>query len=235
MGSGQFDAALTSLQSALGERPTSPSAAQARLLIARIYDRQGRTDAAMAAYADLRATYPKNPASADALLRMADLVQQTRRPDRTKVARSYLDEIVANFSTTNVAPQALSQRAVIEERENLKVTDPVLQRAVPAALVSYRQLTEAYPDSAPAEAAFIRLARFYDDIKRYDLQAQALTALGSHFPKTRHDAWWEAGEVFERRLRDVAKAKDAYSRVPTTSRRYRDAQKKLSELSGSTQ
>ncbi len=67
-------------------------------------------------------------------------------------------------------------------------------------------------------------------MKRYDLQAQALTGLGSYFPKTRHDAWWEAGEVFERRLRDNAKAKDAYSRVPATSRRYRDAQKKLTEL-----
>lgn len=230
MDSGQFDAALTGLQSALGARPSSPSAAQARLLIARIYDRQGRTDAALAAYADLRATYPKDPASADALLRMANLVQQTRRPDRNKAARSYLDEIVANFSTTNVAALALAQRAVIEERENAKVTDPVLQRVVPAALVSYRQLIEAYPRSAPAEAAFIRLSRYYDDMKRYDLQAQALTGLGSYFPQTRHDAWWEAGEVFERRLRDVAKAKDAYSRVPTTSRRYRDAQKKLSEL-----
>ena len=68
-------------------------------------------------------------------------------------------------------------------------------------------------------------------MKRYDLQAQTLTALGSYFPKTRHDAWWEAGEVYERRLRDAVKAKDdAYSRVPTTSRRYRDAQKKLSDL-----
>ena len=227
---GQFDAALTGLQSALGERPTSPNAAQARLLIARIYDRQGRTDAALAAYADLRATYPKDPASADALLRMADLVQQTRQPDRTKLARSYLDQIVANFPATDVAPRALAQRAAIEEREDVKVTDPVLQRVVPAALVSYRQLTEAYPHTAPAEAAFIRLARFYDDMKRYNLQAQALSALGSNFPKTRHDAWWEAGEVFERRLRDAARAKDAYSRVPTTSRRYRDAQKKLSEL-----
>ena len=227
---GQFDAALTGLQSALGERPTSPSASQARLLIARIYDRQGRTDAALAAYADLRATYPKDPASADALLRMADLVQKTRQPDRTRLARSYLDQIVANFPTTSVAPLALAQRAAIEEREDLKVTDPVLQRVVPAALVSYRQLTEAYPQAAPAEAAFIRLARFYDDMKRYDLQAQALTALGSSFPKTRHDAWWEAGEVYERRLRDAAKAKDAYSRVPATSRRYRDAQKKVSEL-----
>ena len=227
---GQFDAALTGLQSALGERPTSPNASQARLLIARIYDRQGRTDAALAAYADLRATYPKDPASADALLRMADLVQKTRQPERAKLARSYLDQIVANFPASNVAPRALAQRAAIEERENLKVTDPVLQRVVPAALVSYRQLTEAYPHTAPAEAAFIRLSQLYDDVKRYDLQAQALTALGSYFPKTRHDVWWEAGEVFERRLKDVAKAKDAYSRVPATSRRYRDAQKKLSEL-----
>ena len=230
MESGQFDAALTDLQSALGKRPTSPNAALARLLIARIYDRQGRTDAALAAYVDLRTTYPRDPASADALLRMSDFVLQTKRPDRTRVARSYLDEIVANFSTTNAAPQALAQRAVIEDRENTKVTDPVLQRVVPAALVSCRQLTESYPQSAQAEAAFIRLARYYDDMKRYDLQAQALIALGSHFPKSRHDAWWEAGEVFERRVRDVARAKDAYSRVPTTSRRYRDAQKKLSEL-----
>ena len=227
---GQFDAALTDLQSALGKRPTSPNAAQARLLIARIYDRQGRTDAALAAYADLRMTYPRDPASADALLRLADLVQQARRPDRTRVARSYLDEIVANFSTTNAAPQALAQRAVIEDRENERVTDPVLQRVVPAALVSCRQLTESYPQSAHAEAAFIRLARYYDDMKRYDLQARALIALGSYFPTTRHDAWWQAGELFERRMRDAAKARDAYSRVPATSRRYRDAQKKLSEL-----
>jgi serine/threonine protein kinase/outer membrane protein assembly factor BamD (BamD/ComL family) len=227
---GQFDAALTDLQSALGKRPTSPHAAQARLLIARIYDRQGRTDAALAAYTDLRTTYPKDSASADALLRMASMVQQSKRPDRNKVARSYLDEIVANFSTTNAAPQALAQRAAIEDRENAKVTDPVLQRVVPAALVSYRQLTESYPQSAQAEAAFIRLARYYDDMKRYDLQAQTLTALGSYFPTTRHDAWWQAGELFERRMRDAAKARDAYSRVPATSRRYRDAQKKLSEL-----
>lgn len=227
---GQFDAAITGLQAALGQRPTSPNASQARLLIARVYDRQGRVDAALAAYADVRATYPKDSASADALLRMADLVQQTRQPDRMKVARSYLDQVVTNFPTTNVAPRALAQRAMLEEREDVKVTDPVLQRVVPAALVSYRQLVEAYPHTAPAEGAFLKLAKYYDDMKRYDLQAQALTGLGSYFPKTRHDAWWEAGEVFERRLRDNAKAKDAYSRVPATSRRYRDAQKKVTEL-----
>ena len=227
---GQFDVALATLQGALGQRPTSPTAPEARLLIARIYDRQRRVDAALAAYADLRATYPKDPASAEALLRMADLVQQTKQPDRTNVARSYLDQIVANFPASYIAPRALAQRAAIEDREDLKVTDPVLQRVVPAALVSYRQLTDAYPQTQPAEGAFLRLSQYYDDMKRYDLQAQALTGLGSYFPKTRHDAWWQAGEIFERRLRDIAKAKDAYARVPNTSRRYRDAQKKLTEL-----
>ena len=228
---GQFDAALTGLQSALGQRPTSPNAAQARLLIARIYDRQGRIDAALAAYADVRATYPKDPASADALVAHGrpGAADQAARSDEARAVVSRSDRRELPHHATSLRARWRSA-PLIEEREDVKVTDPVLQRVVPAALVSYRQLTEAYPHTAPAEAAFIKLAQYYDDLKRYDLQAQALTGLGSYFPKTRHDAWWEAGEIFERRLRDNAKAKDAYSRVPTTSRRYRDAQKKLTEL-----
>jgi TolA-binding protein len=211
---GQFDTAVTALQGALGQRPRSASAPQARLLIARAYDRQRRLDAALAAYGEIPAMYPQDPTAAEALLRMAELVQQTRAADRTRTARGYLDQIVAGYPTS----------------PDLKVTDPVLQRVVPAALVTYRQLTDAYPHTPPAEAAFVRLARFYDDLKRYDLAAKAFAGLGSYFPQTRHDAWWEAGELYEKRLRDVAKAKDAYARVPQTSRRYRDAQKKLTEL-----
>jgi TolA-binding protein len=226
----RFDEALASLQGALGERPTSPSAARAKLLVARIYERQRRLEAAMAAYAEVRATYPQDPATAEALLRMADLVQQTRQPDRSAVARSYLDQVVQRFPTSAVAPGALAQRATIEQREDLKVTDPVLGRVVPAALVSYRQLVEAYPHTPTAEGAFVRLAKYYEDMKRYDLAAQALTGLGSYFPQTRHEAWWDAGEMYEKRLRDVAKAKEAYARVPQTSRRYRDAQKKLAGM-----
>ena len=46
----QYDQALANLQGALGRKPGSPSAPQANLLVARIYDRQRRTEAAMAAY-----------------------------------------------------------------------------------------------------------------------------------------------------------------------------------------
>ena len=180
---GQFDVALTGLQSALGEQPTSPSASQARLLIARVYDRQGRTDAALAAYADLRATYPKDPASADALLRMADLVQKTRQPDRTRLARSYLDQIVANFPTTSVAPRALAERGAIEEREDLKVTDPVLQRVVPAALVSVSPTDGGVSAGSPGRGRLHSLARFYDDMKRYHLTGSGADCPGLVLPE----------------------------------------------------
>ena len=231
MASGQFDAALTGLQSALGQRPTSPSAAQARLLIARIYDRQGRVDAALAAYCGRARDLSEGPCVG----RRA--AAHGRPGPADQAARSHqAGPLVSRSDRRQLRHQRLSRRArwrsarMIEEREDLKVTDPVLQRVVPAALVSYRQLTEAYPHTPPAEDAYLRLAQYYDDLKRYDLEAQAWIGLGSYFPKTRHDPWWQAGEIYERRLRDNAKAKDAYARVPNTSRRYRDAQKKLTEL-----
>ena len=45
------------------------------------------------------------------------------------------------------------------------------------------------------------------------------------------DAYWKLGEVRERRLRNPVGAIEAYSKVPTTSPKYRDAQKKVQELS----
>ena len=63
---GQFDAALTGLQSALGQRPTSPNASQARLLIARVYERirDGRFSEAFCAKGVHSATMMKIPVKA---------------------------------------------------------------------------------------------------------------------------------------------------------------------------
>ena len=63
-------------------------------------------------------------------------------------------------------------------------------------------------------------------LKRWDLAAKAYEDLELHFPKTRFDAWYQAGEIYDRRLKDPAKAKNAFSMVPATSPHYRDAQKK---------
>ena len=100
-------------------------------------------------------------------------------------------------------------------------------KQVPASLVTLRQLAERYPNSQPAEEALWKLANQYEDLKRFDLAAAALTDLGTRFPRTRYDAWWEAGELYEKRLKDDTNAKQAYSKVPSTSRRYRDAQRKV--------
>jgi len=46
------------------------------------------------------------------------------------------------------------------------------------------------------------------------------------------DVWWRLGEIYERRLNDPAKAREAYAKVPQGSPRYGDAQKKLNKKQG---
>ncbi len=223
----QYDQALANLQGALGRKPGSPSAPQANLLVARVYDRQRRGEAAMAAYEAVKNRYPRDPATAEALFRLAELVQDSKQPDKLQTARKYLDSVVTDFGNSSFAPRALQWRAAIEDRQNLKTNDSVVGKQVPTSLVTLRQLVEGYPNSQPAEEALWKLANQYQDLKRYDLAAAALTNLGTRFPRTRYDAWWEAGELYEKRLKDDASAKQAYSKVPSSSRRYRDAQRKI--------
>ena len=223
----RFDEALAMLHGALGRQPDSASAPQAGIALASIYEQQRRTDVALAAYTRVRNAFPASREAARALARMAALVRQGRDGDRERIAHGYLTELVEQYPGAPEVPRAYLDRGLIEERERMTATDPLLERSVPAALVTYRTLAERHPTALEAEGALWKLARFYDDLKRYDLAAQALVDLGTRFPQTRHEAWWEAGQLFERRLKDEGRARDAYGRVPASSRRYRDAQRKL--------
>ncbi len=223
---GQYDQAVSTLQGALAQKPDSRSAVDAYLMIATAYEKQRRVESAITAFTEVKNRYPTNPASAEALVHLATLVQQTKDPNRNKTAVDYLTQVAVNFANTAFGPQALTQRANIEERENMKVTDPTLGKTVPAALVSYRQLVERYPTAASSEAGYWKLATFYEDQKRYDLAADALSQLGTRFPSTRYDAWWEAGEMYDKKVKDKAKAAEAYGKVPSSSKHYKDAQKK---------
>ena len=42
----------------------------------------------------------------------------------------------------------------------------------------------------------------------------AFTDLATRYPSNPHDAWWLLGELYERRLRDDARARAAYAQVP---------------------
>ena len=222
----QYDQAVSTLQGALVQKPDSRSAPDAYLMIATAYEKQRRVESAITAFTEVKNRYPTNPASAEALVHLATLVQQTKDPNRNKTAVDYLTQVATNFANTAFGPQALTQRANIEERENMKVTDPTLGKTVPAALVSYRQLVERYPTAASSELGYWKLATFYEDQKRYDLAADALSQLGTRFPSTRYDAWWEAGELYDKKVKDKAKAAEAYGKVPSSSKHYKDAQKK---------
>ena len=100
---------------------------------------------------------------------------------------------------------------------------------VPLSLVTYRTLSERYP--AYSEDALWKMNEMLDDLKNYPLQAQALTDLVTRFPATKYEAAWKLGEVRERRLRNPAGAVEAYVKVPMSSQKFRDAQKKVEELS----
>jgi len=222
----QFDQAISTLQGALGQKPDSRSAPEAYLMIANVYERQRRVESAISAFTDVKTRYPRHPVTAEALVHLAGLVQQTKDSNRERTAIDYLNQVLTNFGDTSYGAQALALRAGVEERQNIKVADATLGRSVPSALVSYRELVERYPSAGVSELGLWKLASLYEDIKRYDLAADALSQLGTRFPATRYDAWWEAAELYDKKVKDKTKAAEAYAKVPSSSRHYKDAQKK---------
>jgi serine/threonine protein kinase len=222
-----YDQTVTDLTTAMPRYPTSPSAPSAYLLLARTYDQQRRPEDAMASYVELRSKFSNSPEAAEATFTLSDLVLRSRRENRETEALALLNEVTKEYPKSPWAPRALVRRASLEERLKLKVTDPKLGTPVPASLVSYRELVENYSASDGQELALDRLSVMYEDLKRYDLAAQSLLKLAEQAPQSDKDAAWRAGEMYEKKVKDLAKARDAYAKVPPTSPRYKDAQKKL--------
>jgi serine/threonine protein kinase/TolA-binding protein len=220
-----YDQALGDLKAIVERQPLSPSLPAAYLLTARIYEQQGRADDAMAAYVELRNKFPTNPATAEGTFLMAGLMMNSRRND-PEAARELFNQIPAQFPKSPWAPRALTLKAGLEERARVRMIDPLINAPVPAALVSYRTLAERYPNADGVEAALWKMAEIYTDLKRYDLAAQALDDLAGRFPTNSRDAAWRAGELYEDKVKNPDKARAAYARVPPTSSRYKDAQKK---------
>jgi serine/threonine protein kinase/TolA-binding protein len=221
-----YDQALTDLKP-IALNAASASAPEAQLLIGTIYERQGLADDALAAYIELKSRYPSSALTPEAMVRTADLTLRSKRKDRELAARALYDEIGTKYPKSARAAEALVKRAALEERAKLRVFDATLQTSVPAALVSYRTAATDYPKSAFAESALDRLGELYADLRRYDLAAQTFEDLARRFPSNHRDAAWKAAKLYEDKLKDKARARDAYATVPASSSHYGDAQKKL--------
>ena len=222
-----YDQALATLQGIAAKESVGDAAAESRLLMAMIFERQSKIEDAMAAYLEIVNRDKDHPRAPEALFLMAQSALRSKRPGKERESRQLLGQLIADYPQSAWAPRALMARAEIEERERFYQRDDELATSVPSALVSYRQLAVQYAGSPAAETALWKLGRAYVDVKRYELAAKTFADLAVRFPGTQYDAWFAAGELYDKRLNDPASARDAYGRVPASSPRFRDAQKRL--------
>jgi len=222
-----LDQALEDLKKTVASYSSSAAAPAAQLLIGQVYQRQNRPDDAQAAYVELRSHYGSSSAAGDATFLLAELVAKGKRDDRDAAARALYGELSERYPKNARAPLALSRKAALEDKARLRVVDTELQTSVPASLITYRNLVHSYPSSAVAEPAYEALSERYKDVRQFGLAAEALEQLATRFPANRRDAAWRAGELYEDKVKDLARARAAYALVPAISPRYRDAQKKL--------
>jgi tetratricopeptide (TPR) repeat protein len=222
-----YDQALADAKEIVTRSSSAGTVANAYLLIGAIHTRQQRLDEAMGAYVELRSRHSTVPAAAEATYWLADLLLRSKRTDRESAAIAMFGELAAQHAQSSWAPKALVRKATLEERSKTRVLDQDVGTMVPPALISYRMLVERYPGAEGEEPALEKLAAMYEDLRRYELAAEALATLATRFPNNARNAAWRAGELYEKRVKDADKARAAYALVPETSPRYRDAQKKL--------
>ena len=101
---------------------------------------------------------------------------------------------------------------------------------VPSALISYRRVAEDYSTIAEAGIALKRLAGCYENLKLFTLAVQSYSDLARKHPEVSDEAWFRAGELYRRRLKNDARARSAYEQVTSTSRYFANAQKQLKSI-----
>jgi len=222
-----YDQAVTTLHAVVAKEGVGDAAMQARFLMASIFERQSKIEDAMAAYLEIANRDKNHPRAPEALFLMAQITLRSKRPEKERESRQLLVQLVSNYPQSGWAPRALMSRAELEERERSYQRDDELATSVPSALVTYRQVVTDYVGVSEAETALWKLGRAYVDIKRYDRAAKTFADLAIRYPDTQFDAWFAAAELYDKRLNDETNARGAYARVPSSSPRFRDAQKRL--------
>ncbi|MDP2389048.1 MAG: tetratricopeptide repeat protein, partial [Acidobacteriota bacterium] len=166
--------------------------------------------------------------TADCKLRRAMLRGRARQPRAQIQSRELLGEVARDFPGTPQAAAALNTKLKVEnDRKDLRELDPVMQIEVPAAMVTLRTIIEQFPDAPQSMPARNRLAAMLTGMNRHQEAAQALEELGARYPDNPMEVWFRLGEIYDRRLNDPVKAKEAYAKVPQGSSRYAEAQRRL--------
>ncbi|MGE0459947.1 MAG: protein kinase [Vicinamibacterales bacterium] len=224
-----IDQGVADLRQIVLDYPGSPTAVEASFLAAGALEKAGRDDDAMAVYVEFEKRFAGNARVAESKLRRAQLLRRARGQQRQAEAHALLVEVSQDFPGTPQAKQALLARRQLElQRRQLRAMDPVLKIEVPALLVTLRALADQFPTDPETMPAMNQLAAAYVDMGQHQVAAEVLEHMAARFPGNPAEVWWQLGELYERRLRNPEKAREAYSRVPRESPRYREAQQRLS-------
>jgi len=205
----------------------SAPARDGAVLAARTHLAAKRYDDAAAAWIDASRDGVGAEEISEGLIQAADGAARQRSADGDALARRTLGELLDRYPASVRALRALQMKMSIEDRMKLKEQDAELKGVAPASLLTLRGVARSGGAAPVAEFALWRLGQEYRDRKLYDLAAETFADLGTRFPETRYDAWFSAAELFEKQLKDTARAKEAYAKVPAGSPRYEAAQKKL--------
>jgi TolA-binding protein len=224
-----YDQALADLRRILSDYPASPAAVDASFLAAEVLERQGKLDDAMAAYVEFDKRFVGHARVPESRLNRAALM--ARDPQRYAQARALFGELAVEHAGTPLAKRALSAKMKLETTQaRRREIDPVLKAEAPPMMGTWRTFAEQFPDDLESVGPLNQLAIVYHDNDRWALEAEALDRL-SRLGNNPFDVWFRLGEVYERRLKDPARARAAYTQVPASSPRYQDAQRRVKNLS----
>jgi serine/threonine protein kinase/tetratricopeptide (TPR) repeat protein len=222
-----WDPAIADLQSIIAQYGDHPRLPEVYLTVGKAHENKGAAQQALASYVEVQSRFPSSEEAIEAKFRQANLT--TGQRGRQDEARGLLNDLLRDHPQSPYAAPALAAKAAIEKEMNIEVVDPQLGR-VPAALQSWHALVETYPNHPAVERALWELGQLWGDQRNYQRSAESYGELGRRFPRTAYEAWWEAGQVYDRRLNDRVRAIAAYENVPQSSPHYRDAQKRIQRL-----
>ncbi len=204
------------------QAPLMPDAVrqQSTLLIAQVYERQGKRSLAYQHYQSLRASAPRTTVGKTAKARVAALREQYPEDFPLQTARAHYDEVKLlvkeedaetardlaeqfqmRFSTSSLRPAGLLLLAGLYKSLG--------QRE--AAIAQWQEVVGRYPNTAFAPKALYRWARFFWNQDEDDAALLLFKRLTKEYP--RHDlaaeAWNAMGRIFQSQ-QDNANAASAY-------------------------
>jgi tetratricopeptide (TPR) repeat protein len=204
----------------------TPSATEALAITAELRQQRNELDAAINAWVAYAGRNGDAERGGEGLIRTADAAARLKTPASDELSRRSLDELLTRFPTASRALRALPMKMALEDRLKLKARDPEFSDAVPESVLTARTVAAQAGTAPVAELALWRLAEAYKDRRMHGLAAQTFADLATRFPNTTYDAWYAAAEIYDRQLRDTARAREAYLKVPPSSSRYNDAQRR---------